>query len=379
MSPKPVRSVGRRAAGHDTILPLLPVGLAVTLGLIAASAAGSSEWVRPASERPSAGALSWDSTADMHRFYLESFPVGAGGGSAVHTIGEVPWLQTVDAGDELYEIDAVQLIGLRSLGLPAVYPSTRLDRLGWRPLTPVETDGLARLLAGEEVIEYLTEDRPRVIGAVRNEGGCTSCHGTGNGELLGVLSYLLKRPDDHLADYEELVDDLEAGRGASFVALRWAFTRWEGYHPRMSAKFGRHCLEIFKAGRRKKYDWVVDHCDEALQHSYVDVTTHALCAQAHSALGDAERAGFHSRVASGLLASLLASGDGTEEYPYIAVTYREIEALLGFEGSRSLESERVDADGNSYQLHRVTDRSGKHRTVWFQTTVMDEWISQDNR
>jgi len=260
-----------------------------------------------------------------------------------------------------------------------VYPSTRVDRVDWRALTPVESHALARLLAGEEIVDLLTEDRPRVIGVVRNIGACTNCHGGGEGKLLGALSYQLKWPDDGLTEYEELVAQLEKGNNVSLVALRWAFTRWEDYHPEMTLKFARHYGQMIKALQRDEFGWVADHCSNALRLSYVDVATHDVCAYAYRELGDARRAGFHELVSRGLVAALLASGDGTEEYPYIAVTFREIAILLAKEGLETDDTEHAFVGGESYELHRVTNETGEQQTVWFRTTVMEEWISQNNR
>lgn len=93
----------------------------------------------------------------------------------------------------------IELVGLLQHSDPVVYISANLPRMNElrgapvRPLNEFEADALVQLRGGEDVIAVGTDDRARMMGAIRSTKQCLECHGGERGNLLGAFSYSLRR------------------------------------------------------------------------------------------------------------------------------------------------------------------------------------------
>lgn len=348
--------------------------------LICALSAG---WIALPSLLPAAsssiGTMWWADPESMHLYYSARLAVYAGGGSFPHTAGKFPGRQEVTVGGVDYELDQVQLIGLRSDGMLLTSPTTELDRLGWRWVTPAEHDAIDALSDGADVVALLTQDRPRVLGQVRIGPQCVACHTEPLGTVRGFLAYSLLVPAAELESYDFLVRRLERGHAVDLNELRWSFTRWKRYTPESTQNLSQRRQLQERARKAGWHSWVADHCVQALKETWVDIATHRACAEGYAQLGDHARAAHHAWLADGLLETVLASGDGTEESPYVPITHDEISDVLDARGHSLGECERSYVGGESYVSCVVSTPGGATEEVWFQTTLIEEWIGTHGR
>lgn len=93
----------------------------------------------------------------------------------------------------------VDLVGLVIHETPVAYVSANLPRMDelreapTRSLDAFEVDALESLKKGEDLIARGTDDKARMLGAIRATKQCIACHGGSRGDMLGAFSYGLRR------------------------------------------------------------------------------------------------------------------------------------------------------------------------------------------
>lgn len=89
----------------------------------------------------------------------------------------------------------LELVSLLKHEEPAVYVSDNLPLMSellkakTRPLSKFESDAVAKLNKGEEVVHRATTNRIEMVGAIRANKTCTECHYAPEGALLGAFTY----------------------------------------------------------------------------------------------------------------------------------------------------------------------------------------------
>lgn len=105
--------------------------------------------------------------------------------------------------DTTWRVNRLQLVSLLIHPSPRVYVSERLPNMEelnssnaeTRPLNDFEANGLTRLQQGHDVVTSATPNRIVMLGAIRAENSCLSCHAVEPDEVLGAFSYeLLREP-----------------------------------------------------------------------------------------------------------------------------------------------------------------------------------------
>jgi hypothetical protein len=107
-----------------------------------------------------------------------------------------------DASKKVWEVKSIDLIGLLKDPTPVVYVSESVARQAEeddmktpivRHLDELELAGLTALQKGEELFGRSRDGVIRLVGAVRAEESCLSCHRQKQeGDLLGAFSYTLR-------------------------------------------------------------------------------------------------------------------------------------------------------------------------------------------
>lgn len=108
-----------------------------------------------------------------------------------------------DRTKKVWEAKNIDLIGLVKHPEPVVYVSekitpnmTRQDTPPTRMLDEFELGGLAMLHKGENLFARSSDGVIRLLGAVRTEAECVSCHREKKeGDLLGAFSYTLREAE----------------------------------------------------------------------------------------------------------------------------------------------------------------------------------------
>lgn len=97
-----------------------------------------------------------------------------------------------------WRIESLDLISMLKHQEPVAYVSRNLPRMDelrdapTRPLDEFESEHLAKLRAGEGLSAAMGPRRIRMIGAIRAQEHCLSCHTAKENDLLGAFSYDLR-------------------------------------------------------------------------------------------------------------------------------------------------------------------------------------------
>lgn len=99
-------------------------------------------------------------------------------------------------GNAKWEMERVELVSLLK-GMPGVYPAEGMSRFRRAPkvrdLDTFENRALERLKGSEQMQVEASASRVRVLGAIRMQKACMSCHaGKKEGDLLGAFTYSFK-------------------------------------------------------------------------------------------------------------------------------------------------------------------------------------------
>ena len=131
------------------------------------------------------------------------------------------------------------------------------------------------------------------------------------------------------AKYHDLLARLQAkDTSIDFTALRLAYATSPEYAP-YGSDADAHRDSLNAALGRQDYQRVILEADSALAIDYLDVRTHVLRAYASEQLGDATAAAWNRAVAAHLVQSIMQSGSGTADSPYVVISVREEYAVLG--------------------------------------------------
>lgn len=109
----------------------------------------------------------------------------------------------IQLDERRWRIESLQLVSLLNHETPQVYLHEDLPRMDQvadgvvetRDLDVFETEGLAKLQNGEQIVSAEVDGELRMIGALRSRFSCTECHNMEKDELLGAFSYKFLRVD----------------------------------------------------------------------------------------------------------------------------------------------------------------------------------------
>ncbi len=99
-----------------------------------------------------------------------------------------------------YRIYSLELIGIAMHAPPVAFVVVRhrdsAASINNRELTDFEEEAIKQLQAGKQIVDRLTKTDRLMVGAVRAEASCVSCHTDAKvGDLLGAFSYHLSLVD----------------------------------------------------------------------------------------------------------------------------------------------------------------------------------------
>jgi hypothetical protein len=98
-----------------------------------------------------------------------------------------------------WKLNRLDLVGILKFDDPVVYQTPHFPSMeeartaATRPLDPFETESLAALLRGEDLVARESAQQLRLLGSLRATKQCLSCHHGQRGDLLGAFSYQLSR------------------------------------------------------------------------------------------------------------------------------------------------------------------------------------------
>ncbi len=141
---------------------------------------------------------------NMHDKGVVDFAYPAGFGYAKdrrHVAGFISHQFAQAPTTETWQLQRLDLVGLLLHDNPVAYVSEHLPRMNelreapTRELDLFEAVGLQVLRQGEDLFVRGTEEKVRMLGALRAAKQCVTCHGGQRGDLLGAFSYTLRRTE----------------------------------------------------------------------------------------------------------------------------------------------------------------------------------------
>lgn len=176
-------------------------------------------------------------------------------------------------------------------------------------------------------------------------------------------------------DFADLLQDvlIDPARG-DYTALRIAWTTSSLYQP-----YGRDSEGVEELHMRVAsgaFQAAVDLAARLLVDVPLSVPIRLLYAQALTGAGDRWEAGDHRAFAHGLCKAILRSGDGRSKQTALVVYEpSEIKLTLDLLKLVATRSHQLEHEGRWFDRIEARGADGS-RDVWFDVTVMHEWLSQ---
>lgn len=166
--------------------------------------------------------------------------------------------------------------------------------------------------------------------------------------------------------YEELVKRAEGGDlSVDFREMRFSCLQAKSCD---ASGHSDAAKDMYKAMQAADYKKAVKFSEQVIAKGFTNIEAHMVCSTAYEKLGDAEKAKFHHDVASGLLRSIFASGDGkTKETAFEVVTTGEEYVVVSVMGLPRFGSQALIAGKpHSYDLQTREDpKSGQKVEIYF--------------
>jgi hypothetical protein len=171
------------------------------------------------------------------------------------------------------------------------------------------------------------------------------------------------------ASYRALLARAQAGDSTvDFTALRRAWAASPEYAPYGSGA-DEHRDSLRAAMGRSDWARAIREADAALAVTWLDADTHMMKAYAARQLGDSATAERERAVAVRHVSSVLDSGKGTRQSPFVVVTVAEEYAFLGMAGLRRERQAMADCGNRSCDALEVANEAGEKRTIYFDITL----------
>jgi hypothetical protein len=153
----------------------------------------------PVTERKDLNQIHKDSLVDFDPEYVSPPRPPSPDDGKTAVVSVEPVTMALVAKEKIWEIKSLDLVGLLKFKEPVVYISEKLPdmkdlkNVATRSLDLFDVAGLEALRKGEDIFARTKDDTIRMMGAVRADWQCLSCHDNKRkGDLLGAFSYTLR-------------------------------------------------------------------------------------------------------------------------------------------------------------------------------------------
>lgn len=175
-----------------------------------------------------------------------------------------------------------------------------------------------------------------------------------------------------------LKDAISNPYNTDFRALRFEYASSQAYKPYSRDEENSRLVEEHLDAC--EWDQVVLVCELLLKDNYLDIEAHSAAKTAHEKLGNTDKAEFHGCFATGLIKSLLDSGDGFNfETAFIVIDIREEFVLLDTLGLEAISQDLVmDFQNHQYDVFKVKHKeTGKKGTIYFNVDRPKGWLDRN--
>lgn len=195
--------------------------------------------------------------------------------------------------------------------------------------------------------------------------------------ILLVISVIGQSSKDAVCEEKQTYQTLLArvkifDRSVDFKMFRLLYTETPDYNPYEAVET---LNAMFMAIDEGQYEKALKDAQAMLERNYVDIDTHVVCKIAYQRLNNAEKYDFHRFVVSGLIGSILNSGDGkTPETAFQVINVREEYAVLNALGYRMEEQSPIESKGHNYaRVIAVHKKTGETAVVYFNVDIPIKW------
>lgn len=176
--------------------------------------------------------------------------------------------------------------------------------------------------------------------------------------------------------YDSLLARVKArDSSVDFGALRLVFAGTSAYNP-----YGSRDKElrtaIYAALDATDPGTALRLADSLTSVTYVDLEAHMAATLAAEALGDTATAGYHGWVTNRLLASIDASGQGTQARPFVVISVAEEYAYALLVGLRRKGAQGLGRCGGRPcdWVEFESRRTGRDTTLYFDVSLPTAWL-----
>ena len=184
-------------------------------------------------------------------------------------------------------------------------------------------------------------------------------------------------PSPSPATYRELLARLKAKDTlVDFTTLRMAYAASPDYVP-YGSDADDHRTAMRAALGKRDHERALQEADAALGVDYLDVRTHVVRAYAAEQLGDTTAAVWDRVVAARLVRSIMQSGAGTVDSPYVVISVAEEYAVLGMNDyERGMQSLSECGTRPCDILEATQRQTHEKRTFYFDISLPKAYLDR---
>jgi hypothetical protein len=183
-------------------------------------------------------------------------------------------------------------------------------------------------------------------------------------------------PQDPTARYQDLISRVRNGDlDVDFRELRYAYAESPGYRPYVGPTEPL-VGEMFRAYKAQDFDAAIAASKKILAINYLDIDAQIVCDLSYRLMSNSISAEPCHQMATKLLQSIFASGDGNSAVAaYQVIAVREEYAVMNAMGLTPGTQKQVNQAGHRYDTFVVTDKdSGKTQVLWFNVDRPMSWL-----
>jgi hypothetical protein len=165
-----------------------------------------------------------------------------------------------------------------------------------------------------------------------------------------------------------------------FSALRLVYSRTEAYNP-YNGEEDKLIEAMWAAINASDFNQALELANQALVINAVSPRAHTGAYYACDGLGKKDEADFHRYAASGIIDSILASGDGkSPQTAYVVIAVPEEYVILSVLGVKVDVQQWDTIDGHNYDFFDVVDKETNEKSVvYFNIDIPWNWLSEQLR
>lgn len=171
-------------------------------------------------------------------------------------------------------------------------------------------------------------------------------------------------------DYYSLLQKImNFDKSVDFKAFRLSYTETPDYDPYQS--YDKEKKAMYDDLRNKEYEKALKSVQSILDKNYVDIDAHNICRIAYREMKNPEKYNFHQFIVTGLIDSILNSGDGkSPETAYLVISIDEEYVILAVLDLKLIKQSLIKSNSKNYDKIEARNRkTGETTTLYFNIDI----------